>query len=272
MRLVAASNDISTSAAVTINNSGLLDLNNNNQTLGSLAMSGGSLFTGTAGTLTLAGNVTGAASNTNLTPATIAGNLANAPGNLALGTATRTFDVQQGDILVNGVLQPDMNIYAVITGGSTIGFTKTNSSGVLDLQDANTFTGPTTVTAGTLLVDGSSSTRRSADAIYTPLGLRRHSHRRHIHPDLQRPDDRAPSPTIAWLPHSAIRHPKRPQWPEGQPWRGQYRCQCRQCHQRNRQLRQPLWRPSPKTSPAPSSLAGTSAALTTSSTTTGFCQ
>ena len=93
-----ASNEIAATAAVTVNNSGLLDLNSNSNTIGSLIMSGGTVTTET-GTLTLGGNVAGLASSTNLTPATI-------NGNLALGTAVRTFDIQQGDVVTNGVLNP----------------------------------------------------------------------------------------------------------------------------------------------------------------------
>ncbi len=90
---LAASSEIATTAAVTINNSGLLDLNSNSNTIGSLVMTGGTVNTET-GTLTLGGNVAGFASPTNLTPATI-------NGNLSLGTAVRTFDVQQGSLPSN---------------------------------------------------------------------------------------------------------------------------------------------------------------------------
>ena len=135
----SSTTQIASTAAVTINNSGLLDLNSKNQTVASLSISGGSVTTET-GTLTLAGNVASTAQLSNLTAATIS-------GNLALG-ATRTFDVQQGNL--GG---PDMVISAAISG-SGFGITKIDN-GTLQLSaTANAYTGATTVSQGTLQVDG----------------------------------------------------------------------------------------------------------------------
>ena len=151
---VTASNEIGTTAApvaVTVNSSGVLNLNNFNNTITTLTMSGGTVNTGT-GTLTLSGNVTGVANAANLTPATI-------NGNLALGTAIRTFDIQQGSVpaTVGGVAQPvdDMVINAVISG--TGGINKISDPGLLLLTNTNTYTGATTVSSGALYVDGSLS-------------------------------------------------------------------------------------------------------------------
>ena len=145
-----ASNQIAPTAVVTINDSGLLDLNNFNNTIGvgatnALILTGGSVTTET-GTLTLGGNVSGVASLPNLTPATI-------NGNLSLGGATRTFDVQPGAL--TGSNTNDMVINAVISnGGVNAGLTK-NDTGKLQLTGNNTYTGATTANAGQLLVDGS---------------------------------------------------------------------------------------------------------------------
>src|SRR5204863_235357 len=70
--------------AVTVNSSGVLDLNGNNDTVASITMTAGTTQTG-AGTLTLNGDVT---TNAAPTAATIS-------GNLALG-ATRNFSVADG--------------------------------------------------------------------------------------------------------------------------------------------------------------------------------
>ena len=160
-----ASNQILPAGTVTIDASGLLDLNGFNNTIGTtgvnaLTNSGGSITTGT-GVLTLGGNVSGVAATYDITPATIS-------GNLNLGGATRIIDVQAGGLAglnPNGTVQSpgvtflypntnDMNISAVITNGS---LTK-NNTGKLQLSGANTYNGATTVNAGTLYYDGSDTT------------------------------------------------------------------------------------------------------------------
>ena len=152
-------NEISNAALVTVNNSGLLDINGNFQTLTNLAGSaltlvGGGVTT-EAGTLTLGGTLAGKTNAGNQTAATISGNLS-----LGLGSANAvlTVDVQPPTLPLSGA---DMTISAVITGpasnnGSnavTFGLTKVDS-GTLQLTGNNTYTGPTTVSAGFLQVDG----------------------------------------------------------------------------------------------------------------------
>ena len=146
-------NEIAATIPVTIGNSGLLDLNGFSQTIGlgqpnALTISGGTLATET-GTLTLGGNIADLANLNNLTPAVIS-------GNLNLGGATRVIDVQAGNLVGQNpnITVPnanDMSISAVISNG---GLTK-NNIGKLQLTGNNTYTGPTTINGGQLLVDGS---------------------------------------------------------------------------------------------------------------------
>jgi len=130
---LSAANQIINTSAVTISTDGKLDLNNNSNTIGSLTTTGGNVTTGT-GTLTLGGNVTGNASS----------QIATISGNLALGAATRTFTIASG---TTG--STDMQVSAVISGLG--GLTKAGA-GQLTLNGSanNTFTGATTINAGTL--------------------------------------------------------------------------------------------------------------------------
>src|SRR5207247_5281479 len=86
------------------------------------------------------------------TPATIS-------GNLSLGGAVRTIDVQAGALASQnpnavGLNPNDLVISALIgNGGAAAGLIK-NNTGSLQLTGNNTYTGPTTVNAGTLLIDG----------------------------------------------------------------------------------------------------------------------
>src|SRR5262249_18244669 len=123
---LTASNQIADTATVILQSSGELDLNNNNETLGQLDILSANIITGT-GTLTLGGNVaaTGASSIT---------------GFVNTGAVSRTISESSGGTFtINGV----------ISGAS--GFTKVGG-GVLSLPNANTYSGGTTLGAGTLLV------------------------------------------------------------------------------------------------------------------------
>src|SRR5205807_792987 len=156
----------------TINNSGLLDLNGNNNTIGvgqlnALTMTGGTVTTG-AGTLTLGGNVAGVASLTNLTPTSCS-------GNLSLGGVTRTLDVQASPF--PGSINPG----DPITSSGTLSSTGANfSSGNLTLQLSGSIT-PTSgnnlsfdtlnLGTGVLTLGGSSSLTLDLSGLTTSTGL-----------------------------------------------------------------------------------------------------
>lgn len=130
-----ANNQINPVAPVTINHSGLLDLNNFSNTLGPLTFNSGHLSTGT-GTASLAGNVT----------VNLYTNQALIEGRIYL-PATRTFDVAAGSY------SPDLRVAATVSGPG--GITKTGM-GEMRLVASNSFAGLTTVGAGNLVVGHSS--------------------------------------------------------------------------------------------------------------------
>jgi len=122
--------EIADTANVTVNRFSIWDLDDHNETITALTLSGGTVTTGT-GTLTLGGNVTSLAS---VTTATIS-------GNLSLGGVTRTFSV------ASGLAVPQLLISANISGTGGAGITKVGSliSTSLTLSGSNTYTGVTTL-------------------------------------------------------------------------------------------------------------------------------
>jgi fibronectin-binding autotransporter adhesin len=125
-------NRLSTTSVVSISGTGILDFAGNNQTVGSLVFSGGSINTG-IGTLSLGGNVV---YNRSIWTAKI-------DGNLDLGAATRTFDITKGS-------SSDLTISANISAsGSGVGLCKIGT-GILGLEGNNTYTGTTTINGGVL--------------------------------------------------------------------------------------------------------------------------
>ena len=122
---------------ITVNSSGLLDLNNFNDTVGALQLNGGAITTGT-GILTLGGNVTTGASSTT---ATIS-------GNLSLGTGDRIFTVADGSAA------DDLAISAVISGDQRL--TK-QGTGTLVLSGANTFSRDAVIDAGVVRAENGSA-------------------------------------------------------------------------------------------------------------------
>ncbi len=134
---LAAANQIPDAALLTIATSGRLDLNGFIEMIGPLTMTGGSVTTGD-GILILGGNVT-----TNAAAAA-----AQISGNLRLGGGTRTFTV------ADGAAADDLVLAAVVSDGAAEAGLIKAGPGTLVLSANNTYTGTTTVNAGTLLVNG----------------------------------------------------------------------------------------------------------------------
>jgi len=121
---------------VTINASGLLDLNGFGENIHDLILNGGDVSTGAAGSLLPTGDIT-ASGNTN-SVAVISGRL-SVLSNPIINVTGHFFS-------------PDLRIDAQLHG--TGGFTK-NGVGELDLTSSNIFTGPVTVNEGFVEVDDS---------------------------------------------------------------------------------------------------------------------
>ncbi len=129
-------NQLPDTTTVTVAADALMDLNNFDETIGGLVLRAGKVETG-SGTLTLNGGVT----------AGDVEGVASIRGNLALGTATRTFEVlPQPDL--SGY--PQLRVHAAISGSG--GLIKTGG-GYLSLAGSNTYTGFTTVSDGTLIAE-----------------------------------------------------------------------------------------------------------------------
>ena len=124
-----ASNEIP-SKTVTVTGTGVLDLNNFSDVIGSLKLTGGTVTTG-SGTLTLGGTLT---ANASATTSTIT-------GNLGLG-ANRTFTIN------DGTATDDLLVSAVISGAFSL--TK-SGAGTVVLGGNNTYSGLTTISAGLLI-------------------------------------------------------------------------------------------------------------------------
>ncbi|MBI1917742.1 MAG: autotransporter-associated beta strand repeat-containing protein, partial [Planctomycetes bacterium] len=136
LRLLAR-DQIADATNITVNKSGLFDLGGKNETIHALTLTAGHVTTGSGGTLTLGDDVT--TNNTSGLSSVIS-------GNLSLGGATRIFNVAQDpagidDLVVNATISSGINASA--------GLIK-DGPGTMRLNAVNTYTGPTTVSAGTL--------------------------------------------------------------------------------------------------------------------------
>lgn len=141
--VIYGTNNVISSGGVTIVD-GSLNLNGNSDTVGAISLTASTISTG-AGTLT---------GNGSFTTATNANFSSIITGNLGLG-ANATFNIG------NGFVDNDAVISAVISGAFT--FAK-SGVGVLELAGSNTYSGATTVSAGTLRLGASGGSTN------TPLG------------------------------------------------------------------------------------------------------
>lgn len=154
----------SSSVNVTVNNSGVFDLNGFNETLAQITLVGGSVTTG-SGTLTI-GNLGGygIASNASSTGASISGNLDLAPFSTTINVA-------------DGTAANDLTISATISGNRIV---KTGG-GVLVLSGNNTFsdgdaTGfnpALTINAGTVSISSATNLGNSANDVWLNGGTLR---------------------------------------------------------------------------------------------------
>jgi autotransporter-associated beta strand protein len=138
-----AANQTASTTDVTVNDHSTFYLNGNNDTIGTLTLTGATVTTG-AGMLTLGGDVTANDAATE--------DVSSISGNLDLGGAARTFTVSEPT--PDTTPDIDLSVPAVISD-STAGITFTGG-GQVALSGNNTYTGLTTVVGSgtTLLVDG----------------------------------------------------------------------------------------------------------------------
>jgi len=154
------SSEIGDSSLVTVQTDGLLDLNNNTETIGSLALESGTSFgasvtTGT-GQLTLSGDLSLTVHGTGAVAAAIS-------GKLSLGTGNVTVE--------RGSSGPDLVINAAI--GGTSGLIK-KGPGELTLNNNpgdNTYPGNTVIDDGVLSLTAGFSTHSTSNTIFVGDGL-----------------------------------------------------------------------------------------------------
>ena len=157
----AADNVIPITSAVTLSptvgNDSDLNLNGFNNSIASLTFSGGAGATSAenstvqtgAGTMTMLGGVTYDGTN-GQGQATISGKLALGP----TGTTSRTFNV--GDSTNVAATAPELIVSAVVSSPTGTSLVK-SGVGMMELSGANTYTGVTNVSGGTLRVSNSSN-------------------------------------------------------------------------------------------------------------------
>jgi autotransporter-associated beta strand protein len=130
-----APNQIFSTLPITINSSGLLDLNNFSDAIGAITFNGGHLATGT-GVANLIGDITANPS---------ANNFARIDGNVLM-SSTRTFNVASGSF------SPDLQMAASVSGAG--GLIKTGP-GEMSLTSSNSYAGLTTVSNGLFRLEDS---------------------------------------------------------------------------------------------------------------------
>jgi autotransporter-associated beta strand protein len=147
-------NQIANTSDVTINGSGELALSGNSDTVASLTMTAGHLYTQdgpTIGTLTLGGDVR---INTGASDSVVDGRI-----NLGSGTQ-RIFNVFQ---------DAELRVNAEVAGSAGISLVKSNR-GTLYLASSNTFSGPAEIVGGTLTIANQGSLGTTNGATLLKLG------------------------------------------------------------------------------------------------------
>jgi len=144
---LCTSNQIASTCAVTVDPSGLLDLDGYNDTIGSLTMTGGNVTTGSA-TLTLVGGITSSASSTTAVISTGPGDSA---GNADLAT-NGVLVLDSGLISVAANLSSnaptiDLNVELNIQGRAGV---ELSGGGTLQFSGDDTYTGLTEISSGEL--------------------------------------------------------------------------------------------------------------------------
>ncbi len=144
-----------------------------------------------SGPITLANNLTISQNANNANLFTISSNITGT-GNLTVrslqgtGNATLSGSVNMTGQLINNGVSASRTIVSGVIGSNVTGVTQNSSSSNLTLSNANTFTGPTSVSTGTLILTGSGSinssslvsvasgatlTNNTATALTAPLSL-----------------------------------------------------------------------------------------------------
>ena len=152
--------EIADTSNVTINATGLFDLNNFSETIGTLTVIGGNVTLGTGSLVTnstvtmTSGSITGASGSLfslggDITATSVGSTGASISCNVNLNNTTRTVTVNPGAV------QPELTITGVVADGNvTPSGLKKSGTGTLNLlgNAANTFTGTTTVDKGVVQI------------------------------------------------------------------------------------------------------------------------
>jgi autotransporter-associated beta strand protein len=152
-----ADNQIPATSPVSLNGSGFIATMSNSESFGPLTFTGGTLGD-LSGTITLTSDVTANASESGLKASIL--------GAVSLGGATRTFNVAAStggtDLAIDG---------AITDGGASAGLIKTGA-GTMELlgTSANTYSGPTSVQHGTLLLNKSAGVNALAGPLMIGSG------------------------------------------------------------------------------------------------------
>ncbi|MFO0877987.1 MAG: autotransporter-associated beta strand repeat-containing protein [Gemmataceae bacterium] len=157
VQLIGGNGQIISTSLVRVNTTGLLSLNNFNNTIGGLTMESGTTVAGTVtmglGTLTL-----GTGANVTLSPDGAPGAVvpADINGILNLVTGSHTFNIADGTTVVDGTgaaTDVDLLVNATVVGAGDV--IKTGTGLVRLTSTSNTYSGTTTINQGVFNLPGS---------------------------------------------------------------------------------------------------------------------